>query len=262
MEIKEPRYRYRFFLQNSGELAQTVVTIKDGEAFLKVVPQLSLITSKDLSKKDTPASTLAFFDEKTCKEASLEEFLQRIEVPLYKYSLTKTHIGYFYGQRLRRMKPAIDDPVLHSIAHNTINHSDGYSIMDHDGEADRFVNKFMHKLEIVESDFVPQLVKTAKESNGFRSFEYSIPPRLLDFIQEYNRGMMQQHRHFSFALDGDLRECAGDIRKMLNYYHNLREMYRFTTDYDFNRGKLDEHTQMVEEKKTLEKCQWVAAEQL
>ena len=112
-----------------------------------------------------------------------------------------------------------------------------------------FFSRLWLHLEIVDSDFVPQLVKTAKESNGFRSFEYSIPPRLLDLIQEYNRGMLSQHRHFSFALDGDLRECRGDIREMLHYYHNLREMYRFTQDYDLRRSKLDEHTKMVEEKK-------------
>ena len=222
--------RYRFFLQNSGELEQTVVTIKNGEAHLTRVPQLSLITAKDLRKKETPASTLAYFDAMTCEARDIVEFLDAFRVPLYRYNLQKTHIGYFYDSRLRRLKPVTNDETLQRIAMK----ADGIEIYNNDSDAYSFIYDFIEKLEEDGSDFVPQLVKAAKKSDGFKSFDYSIPEHLLNYIVEYHNGKISNSRgyYFSLALDADLREAKSDIIKSLKSYKNFREIYRFTKAFD------------------------------
>ncbi len=245
MAKQEPRYRYRFFLQNSGKMEQTVLTIKpNGDVFLKEVPKLSIITAKDLESRDTPANTLAYFDHKTTQEQSLASFLDGFGVPIHQYSLNKTHIGYFYCQRIRRMKPVLDNPTLYRIASNSLfnlKNNSGYVIMPQDPDAKEFKEDLFERLANKDSDYISILTQVAAASNGFQSFEYSIPPRLINLLQEYRREARIQRTsdHFSSALAQDMDDCRSDIEGMLYYYHNLRDMIRFTQDFDNDRDKLD-----------------------
>ena len=222
--------RYRFFLQNRFEYAQTVVTIKDGEAVLTRVPQLSLIQASDLRKKATPPATLAYFDAMTCEAHDLAEFLDGLKVPLFSYKLEKTHIGYFYSKDLKRLKPTTNDETLQGIASRV----QGDKIYENDKDAYSFIYEFLERLEADGSNFVPDLIKAAKISDGYSSFDYSIPESLISFIAEYHNGKITNSRgyYFSMALEEDLRDARSDIVKSLESYKNFREIYRFTKAYD------------------------------
>ena len=249
---------YRFFLQNRFDIRQTCLSFhEDGTVTLKVVPSLADIKAKDLAKKDTPAQTLAFFDSLTTSSTDLYSFLDSISTdnPDLKffdnnYKLVKTHIGYFYGSKIRRMTPVFDDEKLKKVALCV----EGSEIGRYDKFAYSFMNEVISRVTDPKNrDYVRTLVDTAVKCDGFKGgYEYSITNDITDIITPLHNACINYSIYPSLALEEDIRAWKAELKQKMQQYKVFRELYRFTKAYDLVHSpeKVEEPKEVVKPVRT------------